>query len=334
MEFSSNNHSNGNNKPNTIQDLVAANVHFLIEQLEGGRSEVLTQYLSAMARFHTYSFGNILLIARQKPTATHVAGMRAWNELDRRVKRGEKGIRIFAPVIGYKRIQAVAETEAKGKKTKKNAPTEAKTEALERELIGFRAVHVFDVTQTEGDPLPEMGSTVKGEVGETLPRLIEFVEFQQIKLEFSNKIVPARGMSYGGFIRLLPNMSPTETLSTLVHELAHEMLHKAERRTLITKTVKETEAEAIAFVVCHALGLEIGTGSADYIQLYHGDSKLLQESLEVVQRAASQILGAISPRDEGSLQYRVPLSRTRMPSPSKRCSNEDHWSNSGTCRTA
>src|SRR5205085_1965338 len=81
-------------------------------------------------------------------------------------------------------------------------------------------------------------------------------------------------------------------------ELAHEMLHKAERRTLITKTVKETEAEAVAFVVCSALGLEAGTGSADYIQLYHGDSKLLQESLEVVQRSASQILGALSPKDE------------------------------------
>jgi len=302
MEFTSNNHSNSNGnsngKPKTIQDLVTANVHFLIEQLESGHSEVLTQYLSAMARFHTYSFGNILLIARQKPTATRVAGIRAWNELRRRVKRGEKGIRIFAPLIGYKRNQAGAEPEAKGNSAEENPPAEAKAEAAQRHLIGFRAVHVFDVAQTEGEPVPEMGNTVKGEVGEILPRLIEFVESQQIKLEFSDKIIPARGMSYGGLIRLLPDMSPTEILSTLVHEVAHEMLHEAERRTQITKTVKETEAEAVAFVVCHALGLETGTGSADYIQLYHGNAQLLQESLEVVQRAASQILGAISPRDE------------------------------------
>jgi hypothetical protein len=104
-------------------------------------------------------------------------------------------------------------------------------------------------------------------------------------------------MSYGGLIRILPELVETETFSTLIHELAHEMLHKAERRTMTTKAVRETEAEAVAFVVCHALGLETGTGSSDYIQLYHGDSNLLKESLEVVQRTASSILGAISPRD-------------------------------------
>ena len=107
-----------------------------------------------------------------------------------------------------------------------------------------------------------------------------------------------RGVSKGGKIALLPGLSPAEEFSTL----AHEMLHRTERRTLTTKTVRETEAEAIAFVVCHALELETGTGSADYIQLYHGDAKLLQESLEVVQRTASIILGAISPRDEQTPQ--------------------------------
>lgn len=77
-------------------------------------------------------------------------------------------------------------------------------------------------------------------------------------------------MSYGGLIRILPNMMPSETLATFVHELAHEMLHRAERPILTTKVVRETKAEAVAFVVCRALGLETGTGSADYIQLYHG----------------------------------------------------------------
>ena len=94
---------------------------------------------------------------------------------------------------------------------------------------------------------------------------------------------------------ILPELEESETFSTLIHELAHEMLHKAERRTMTTQAVRETEAEAVAFVVCHALGLETGTGSADYIQLYHGDANLLKESLEVVQRTSNVILGAISP---------------------------------------
>ena len=288
-------------KTNTTHDLVQTSLDTLVKALESGHSQALSSYLKAMACFHTYSFNNIVLIATQRPSASHVAGIRTWNELGRRVKRGEKGILIFAPLIGYKRKQITAEPEANGKKAKKNVKqdTNAQPEAqTERQLLGFRGVYVFDVAQTDGDPLPELGNTVCGEVGETLPRLIEFVASQGIKFEYSKAIAPALGMSYGGLIRLLPDMTPTETLSTLVHEVAHEMLHKSERRTLVTKTVRETEAEAVAFVVCHALGLETGTGSADYIQLYHGDAKLLQESLEVVQRAAAQILGAISPRED------------------------------------
>src|SRR6266849_7995518 len=76
---------------------------YLVQSLEAGHSEVLTQYLNAMARFHTYSFGNIMLIARQKPTATRVAGIRTWNSLGRFVKRGEKGILILAPMVGRKK---------------------------------------------------------------------------------------------------------------------------------------------------------------------------------------------------------------------------------------
>jgi antirestriction factor ArdC-like protein len=281
--------SKAQSKAQSTQELVQRSIDSLIEALEAGHSEVLSSYLRAMGKFHTYSFGNILLIATQKPTATHVAGIRTWNELGRRVKRGERGISIYAPLIGSKH-KRVSESEH-------NADEAAKSPNAAEQLLGFRAVYVFDVAQTEGEPLPAMGNTVKGEVGDKLQRLIEFVGTRQIKLEFSDRIFPARGISYGGLIRLLPDMEPTEKLSVLIHELAHEMLHQAERRTLISKTVRETEAEAVAFVVCDALGLEAGSGSSDYIQLYHGDAKLLRESLEVVQRAVSIILGVLSPRD-------------------------------------
>ncbi len=128
-------------------------------------------------------------------------------------------------------------------------------------------------------------------------RLVKFVESQNITLNYSERIAPVKGLSFGGSITLLSGMQPAEEFSTLTNEIAHEMLHRGERRTLTTKQVRETEAEAVAFVVCQSVGLQTGTASVDYIQLWHGDAKLLQESLEVVQRTAAVILGGIAPEE-------------------------------------
>ena len=289
MEYPSSNNRNSSStgtprNENATQKLIRENVDFLIQQLEAGRSDALTSYLMAMSHFHNYSFGNILQLARQKPDATRVAGLYAWNQLGRRVKKGEKGIQILAPMIGVKRKK---DAEAEQDITKQNVPV----------LVGFRAVYVFDVSQTEGKELPGMDG-VKGEVGEHRDRLIDFITAQGIELEFNEHIAPAMGMSYGGKIVLLPGQSKAEEFATLVHELAHEMLHKAERRTQTTKTVRETEAEAIAFVVSKAVGLQTGTASADYIQLYHGNASLLAESLEVIQKASAVILAALEAKPE------------------------------------
>jgi antirestriction protein ArdC len=269
-----------NPKPQTAKEVIAANVQSLIDQLEAGHSEALTAYLTAMGRFHNYSFGNILEIARQKPDATRVAGLYAWNQFGRRVRKGERGIRILAPIIGVRRKK---EEEAEKDIRTQNQAT----------LVGFRAAYVFDVSQTEGKELPAMGEKPTGCVGDYRERLIDFVAAQGISLEFNESIAPALGLSYGGRIALLPGQSAPEEFSTLVHELAHEMLHKAERRTATTKTSREAEAEAIAFVVGKTIGLSMGRASADYIHLYHGDASLIAESLEVIQRASAVILSAI-----------------------------------------
>jgi len=113
-----------------------------------------------------------------------------------------------------------------------------------------------------------------------------------------NHIAPAMGMSYGGKIVLLPGQSKAEEFSCLVHELSHEMIHKSERRTATTKTVRETEAEAIAFVVSKAVGLETGTASADYIQLYQGNAAVLAKSLEIIQKTSAIILAALESSPE------------------------------------
>jgi hypothetical protein len=135
-------------------------------------------------------------------------------------------------------------------------------------------------------------------VGEHRDRLIEFLAQQNIALEFNEKIAPALGASYGGKIALQPGQSKAEEFVSLVHETAHELLHKAERRNMTTQTVRETEAEAVAFIVGQAVGLEMGNASSDYIQMYAGNATLLAESLEVIQRTASAILRAIRPEEE------------------------------------
>jgi hypothetical protein len=138
-------------------------VDYLVQSLESGQSAVLTQYLGAMAKFRNYSFGNIMLIARQKPDATNVAGLRTWNSLGRFVRRDEKGIFILAPMVGNKR--------------KKDENAEQNTDAKETQptLYGFRGVYVFDITQTEGKDLPTL-TEVNGDVSGYRERLFKFVE--------------------------------------------------------------------------------------------------------------------------------------------------------------
>jgi hypothetical protein len=268
-------------KPTNKQELIAANIKLLIEQLEAGHSEALTNYLTAMSRFHAYSFGNVLEIARQMPTATRVAGFWTWKNLGRSVKAGQKGIRILAPIVGSRRKK---DTEAQKDITKQN----------ERILLGFRNAYVFDVSQTDGVDLPAMHE-VSGDPCENIDHLAAFLHSKGIEFVYTERIAPALGMSYGGRIAILPGQSKAETFATLVHETAHELLHKSERRTATTKTVRETEAEAVAFVVGKAVGLVTGSASADYIQLYHGNASLLAESLEVIQQTASVILAALEP---------------------------------------
>ncbi len=285
--------SNGNDQPsashseNATQKLIRENVNHLIEQLEAGHSETLTAYLRAMAVFKNYSFGNQLAIARQRPSATNVAGMFAWNKLGRFVNRGEKGIAIMAPVIGKSR-----------KQRERTDSADADAETSKPLLLGFRKVYVWSEDQTHGLPLPEL-EKVTGDAGVYLDRLRDFVNAQGITLEYTESIAPALGAAFGTTIRLLPGQSKAEELNTLVHEAAHLALKHQERRTTTTKTVRETEAEAVAFVVAQGIGVNAAQ-SASYIQLYHGNAALLMESLAAVQQVSAVILSAITIEDSVS----------------------------------
>jgi hypothetical protein len=116
----------------------------------------------------------------------------------------------------------------------------------------------------KGADLPEFAA-VSGDPRHYAERLTEFIAASGIVLEYSDRLAPAKGLSQGGTIILLSGMSPAETMSVLAHECAHELLHKGARRIGTTHTIRETEAEAVAFVVRHAIGLDTGTAASDYI---------------------------------------------------------------------
>jgi antirestriction protein ArdC len=259
----------------------------LAESLRGGRSEDLTKFLEVMARFPKYSLRNVMLIAAQRPDATHVAGFHAWRHLGRQVIKGEKGIGIVAP-IAHRAKESVDAT---------TAPSD--DGSSERSLRGFRVVHVFDIGQTEGADLPDLARPV-GDPGPRLAMLEDVVRRRRIELEYRPLPVGTFGLSAKGKIVMQPGLEPAEAFAVLAHELAHELLHQSTlSEAHPSKCVRETEAEAVAHVICHAFGLDSTRSSADYIQLYDGDLAALNGSLQAIQSTAAQILVEMSRIEAG-----------------------------------
>lgn len=238
------------------------------EQLEQGASEQMLVYLSAMARFRNYSWGNVILISLQRNDASKVAGYQTWRKLSRQVKKGEHGIAIMAPIVRRKQMDDDRTVE---------------------EVFAFKTAYVFDVSQTEGKPLPE-ATQARGEPGEWTARLKTYLAGQGIQLVRLGSMSRVEGASFGGAIAVRRGLSAAEEFSVLCHETAHEMLHRADETPNSSKTVRETEAEAVAFVVCQAVGLDTNSASADYLSLYAGNKNVLAKSLGRIQRTAARII--------------------------------------------
>jgi antirestriction protein ArdC len=236
--------------------------------LDEGHSDQLTALLTTMARFHKYSWHNVCVIASQRPTATRVAGFQTWRTMGRFVRKGEKGIAILAPIVGRREVESPSETD--------------------RTIRGFRAAYVFDVEQTDGEPLPTP-SEASGDPGIKTASLRAAILAHGIEIELVTDLSGALGMSSGGRIRLLDGLSPAMEFTTLAHEFAHELLHHADDRPT-SRDTRELEAEAVAFVVGEAIGLHTAEASRDYIHLYRGDRDALAQSLTRIQRTAATIL--------------------------------------------
>jgi antirestriction protein ArdC len=265
-------------KASKIKQLSRQGIEQLIDSLKKGKSKQLISYLKAMAKFHNYSLANTVLINLQRPSASRVAGFNTWRKLGRSVKKGEKGIAIMAPVIYRK--QRVNDDEQ---------DLDEKPE--QEEIRTFKAVHVFDISQTKGKNLPEF-ATARGSPGVYIDRLKEYIESCGIKIESKNYLKDLEGASCGGRIFIKKNMSPAQQVSVLCHELAHELLHR-DNVEEVSKKVIEAEAEATAFVVCSGIGLDPGSSSSDYIQLYNGDKDTVISSLARIKVTASRILNAV-----------------------------------------
>ncbi len=264
-------------------------------------SDGYVKYLQTMSRFHHYSVNNSLLIAMQKPDATLVAGYAAWQrKFGRSVRKGEKGIRIIAPVITKVRTQR-AKTDPETGKPLLDEEGRPQMEWVESKQARYQVSTVFDVSQTEGKPLPMLElKDLAGTVENYDVLLAALKEAAGVPVRFGRmQEAGVRGCfnRTTGEILLQENMSQAQTVKTLIHEIAHAWYHTeppvpgaGERE----RSLREVQAESMAFVIASHYGLDTGEYSFPYIALWSGDKSLwqLKSSLSDIRRGAAGIIDA------------------------------------------
>ena len=258
-------------------------------------SDAFRRYLDVAARFHSYSFGNQLLIAAQMPSAARVAGFNTWLKLNRHVRRGERAIRIIAPVTYRKRDKETGdETDEAG--------------------LAFRVVPVFDVSQTDGDDLPEMAHRLTGDTAATLLEGLAGLAVDD-GFSFTREEPPADGTN--GYldpvkraIYVRPTLDVNQRAKTLAHELGHARLgHGTDNSAAISRANCEVAAETVAYIVCNAFGVDTAEYSYGYIVGWTSDRKERQAIMTAASKVARDIiaaLGAEAPDDMAELAIATP----------------------------
>lgn len=255
----------------------------VMQMLKDGVSRVFSsveyqRYLTVMSQFPTYSYSNALLIYLQKPDASCVAGYKTWQKkFNRRVRAGEKGIRIIAP-MRFKR----------------------KEDEEEQEFLRFRPASVFDISQTEGDPLPTYGvDELQGDVKDYEKLMTILKEISPVPV----RVTEISGSAKGYFDRnaeeivIKEGMSSLQEVKTCLHEITHAMLH-AEKNPEKDRRTCEVEAESTAFVVCKRLHIDTDEYSFPYIAGWSSgrETKELLQSAETIQKTANDLVIAIERR--------------------------------------
>lgn len=259
------------------------NIEGITEKLEQGLKNLLNsenwkEYLKTLSRFHKYSFNNCVLIAMQYPEASRVAGYKTWQSMGRQVRKGEKAISILAPCPHKKRVEVTKEDGTKDEK--------------EIAYTTYRAVPVFDISQTDGEDLPEICTTLTGGVQ-------GFTRLREVLSSISPVPVTegdARG-AHGFYSRaekrivIQQGMSEAQTIKTTVHEIAHSMMHSESGKS---RETEEVEAESVAFTVCNYFGIDSGEYSFGYLAGWSdGNMDTLKKSLAAIQQTAHTIIEGI-----------------------------------------
>jgi hypothetical protein len=268
----------GKQTADSLMKSIEASVHELaLATDEAKRSDYFKQFLKTMGLFWGYSFSNQMLIHLQNPNATRVAGFNTWIKLGRHVKAGEHGIKILAP--GSKKVSRLDKT------------TGEETEGIARY---FFPVTVFDVSQTEGDPLPTADIDVHGNDFEWLRiQLLQGCQERGIKVEFKDLgINGAYGFASESKGIVLGLGQEVNTLvNTLIHEMTHMMLHVG-KEDRPSKADREIEAEGTAYVVMLHFGIR--PHSPNYLAMYHADEKKIMARMKAISDTSREIIGMIN----------------------------------------
>ena len=230
-------------------------------------SDEMLRYLDVYSKFHNYSIYNVFCILMAFPQASQVAGFQRWRSMGRYVRKGEKGIPILAPIL------------------LKEDPDDPDSDKV---LRGFKVVYVYDISQTEGEDLPEPPNWKSPEKNKELEeKLILFANKRGIQVKVVKQRGDTQGVSKGGIIEI----DPSAGTKTLIHEIAHELMHRDENRPT-DSSLRELEAEAVSYVISKHFGLNI-TSSPNYCALHGVNSELIMDHLERIRKTAIVIIKEI-----------------------------------------
>lgn len=237
-----------------------------------------------MARFHKYSVNNTMLIFLQRPEASYINSYSGWKSVGRMVRKGEKGIRIIAPVTV--KVQKESENDPSGLRT------------AEEKVVAFRTAYVFDLSQTEGKELPLLNNKeLIGNVSQYAKIMDAIRQISPVPIRFGDlNSITTKGYydHTNRLIMIRKGMSELHTVKTAIHELTHALLH-SEKTADKSSFIKETVAESVAYVVCNALGLDTGEYSFPYLASWsesHTPHEL-KNSLFTVRRTADSLINKI-----------------------------------------